>query len=183
VDNTTGDLADDITLATLTALAEVNGNFAITGTFSMQGRFTRGGIPVTLTWTGTEWQYSASDTTEDLMDNNFQVTVTYGGGYRITTNQDRYLNLTTASAKSITVDGAKTLNALMLRGGNVDNNDNVGLSDASVIGGAYGSAGDPSTLLADANFDGRVNILDLALVGGNYLLTTASAYKSWAPLP
>ena len=136
---------------------------------------------MTLTWT--DGVYSASDTTEDLLVNNFQVTVTYGGGYLITTNQDRYLNLTTASAKSITVDGAKTLNALMLRGGNVDNNDNVGLSDASVIGGAYGSAGDPSTLLADANFDGRVNILDLALVGGNYLLTTASAYTSWAPLP
>ncbi len=164
------------------ATAVVNaGDFAITGTFTMQGRVPRGGIPVTLTWT--DGVYSASDTTEDLLVNNFQVTVTYGGGYLITTNQDRYLNLTTASAKSITVDGAKTLNALMLRGGNVDNNDNVGLSDASVIGGAYGSAGDPSTLLADANFDGRVNILDLALVGGNYLLTTASAYTSWAPLP
>jgi len=71
----------------------------------------------------------------------------------------------------------------MLRGGNVDNDEEIGLADAGIIGGVYGSTGDPQLITADANFDGRVNILDLALVGGNYLLTTATAYTSWAPLP
>ncbi len=167
--------------------AEVESGFAITGTFTMQGNLNRGGIPVTLTWTGTGWEYSESETTEDLMANNFQVTVTYGGGYRITTNQPRYLNLTTASNKTITVDAAKTLAALMLRGGNVVNADTsldiIDLSDAGLIGGVYGSSGDPSLTPADANFDGRVNILDLALVGGNYLMESATAYNGWVPLP
>jgi len=169
-------------LATASATGVVvNGNFVITGTFSMQGRVTRGGIPVTLTWTGTGWTYSNGANTVDELVNNFQVTVTYGGGYIITTNQPRYLNLTTASNKTITVNGAKTLNALMLRGGNVNNDAEIGLADAGIIGGVYGSTGDPQLITADANFDGRVNILDLALVGGNYNLTTASAYTTWLP--
>ncbi len=174
-------------LAKLEATAIVNGNFAITGTFTMQGNLNRGGIPVTLTWTGTGWTYAASANTVDELVNNFQVTVTYGGGYRITTNQPRYLNLTTASNKTITVDGVETLAALMLRGGNVVNADTsldkIDLSDAGLIGGVYGSSGDPSLTPADANFDGRVNILDLALVGGNYLMESATAYSGWVPLP
>ncbi len=183
VDNPSGGPTNDRLLVRFQATAVVNGGFDITGTFSMQGRVTRGGIPVTLTWTGTGWTYSKGANTVDELVNNFQVTVTYGGGYIITTNQDRYLNLTAASGKSINVDGAKTLNALMLRGGNVNNDAEIGLADAGIIGGVYGSTGDPQLITADANFDGRVNILDLALVGGNYLLTTATAYTSWAPLP
>lgn len=165
-------------LAKLEATAIVNGNFAITGTFTMQGNLNRGGIPVALTWTGTEWEYSASDTTEDLLVNNFQVTVTYGGGYRITTNQPRYLNLTTASNKTITVNAAKTLAPLMLRGGDVFQDGEITVGDASLIGTYYGQSisTDP-----DANFDGKVNIFDLALVGGNFGLTSATAYNSWTP--
>ena len=179
VDNTTDDPDYDIPLTTLTATAVVNGNFAITGTFSMQGRITRGGIPVTLTWTGTEWEYSASDTTEDLLVNNFQVTVTYGGGYRITTNQPRYLNLTTASNKTITVNAAKTLAPLMLRGGDVVQNGEITVGDASLIGSEYGQTGDK---FGDANFDLRVNIQDLAMVGGNFGLTSETAYDTeWMP--
>jgi len=181
VDNPSGGPANDRLLVRFQATAVVNGGFDITGTFSMQGRVTRGGIPVTLTWTGTGWTYSKGANTVDELVNNFQVTVTYGGGYIITTNQPRYLNLTAASEKYITVDGAKTLNALMLRGGNVDNDEEIGLADAGIIGGVYGSTGDPQLITADANFDGRVNILDLALVGGNYNLTTASAYTTWLP--
>jgi hypothetical protein len=33
----------------------------------------------------------------------------------------------------------------------------------------------------DVNFDGKVNIQDLALVGGNYRLTSADVYGSWVP--
>lgn len=186
VDNPSGVIANDRILVSMSQTATVNSGFAITGTFTMQGNLNRGGIPVTLTWTGTGWTYAESDTTEDLLENNFQVTVTYGGGYLITTNQPRYLNLTTASAKSITVDGAKTLNALMLRGGNVVNADTsldkIDLSDAGLIGGAYGDSGNPLEIAADANFDGKVNILDLALVGGNFELTPATAYTDWVPV-
>ncbi len=189
VDNTSSpfDPTKDIQLVNLTATATVNGGFAITGTFSMQGRLTRGGIPVTLGWTGTEWTYSASAATTDVMANNFNVNVTYGGGYLITTLQPRYLNITTELAKSITVNGAETITpALMLRGGNVVNADTsldkIDLSDAGLIGGAYGDSGNPLEIAADANFDGKVNILDLALVGGNFELTPATAYTDWVPV-
>lgn len=183
VDNPSGGPANDRLLVRFQATAVVNGGFDITGTFSMQGRVTRGGIPVTLTWTGTGWTYSKGANTVDELVNNFQVTVTYGGGYIITTNQPRYLNLTEDSEKTITVNDAKTLNALMLRGGNVKNEDEsldkIDINDASLIGTNYGHTGDD---VADANFDLRVNIQDLALVGGNFDLTSATAYDSWLPV-
>ena len=166
--------AGDEELAKLEATAIVNGNFAITGTFSMQGRVTRGGIPVTLTWTGTGWTYAASDTTEDLLVNNFQVTVTYGGGYNITTNQNRYLNVPGAT---LVVNNIMTLPDLYLYGGNANNDNAIGIGDASVVGGAYGIGDIGSN--GDVNFDNRVNIQDLALVGGNYGLDSATAYASW----
>jgi len=151
----------------------------------MQGRVPRNGIPVTLNWQGLPGPYAPSAQTVDLLTNNFSLTVTYGGSYLITTGQDRYLNLTSACNKTITVDAAKTLAALVLRGGNVKNDadsiDKVEIGDAAVIGNGYGSIGDPSALPGDANFDGRVNILDLALVGGNFNLTSATAYTSWVP--
>lgn len=150
----------------------------------MQGRVPRGGIPVIFTLSEA---YKPSAQTTDVLGLNFNLSVTYTGTYAITTNQLRYLNLTSASGKSITVDGAKTLNALMLRGGNVVNADTsldkIDLSDAGLIGGAYGDSGNPLEIAADANFDGKVNILDLALVGGNFELTSANAYTGWEPLP
>jgi hypothetical protein len=165
--------AGDEELAKLEATAIVNGNFAITGTFSMQGRVFRGGIPVTLTWTGTGWTYAASDTTEDLLVNNFQVTVTYGGGYLITTNQPRYLNVPGAT---LVVSNTMTLPDLYLYGGNANNDKAIGIGDASVVGGAYGTGNIESD--GDVNFDNRVNIQDLALVGGNYGLTD-EVYNDW----
>ncbi len=166
-------------LAKLEATATVNGNFAITGTFSMQGRFTRGGIPVTLTWTGTEWQYSASDTTEDLMDNNFQVTVTYGGGYRITTNQPRYLDVTATLGKTINISTNDSIAPLELRAGDANDDNEIEVGDAGIVGGEYWQTG--SDKRGDVNFDLIVNIQDLALVGSNYTVTSATAYGSWTP--
>jgi hypothetical protein len=34
-------------------------------------------------------------------------------------------------------------------------------------------------LPGDCNFDGIVNVQDLAMVGGNYGLTSAAAYSAW----
>lgn len=173
VDNTTDVPADDIPLTSLTETAVVNGNFAITGTFSMQGRVTRGGIPVTLTWLEPGWDYAASADTEDLLVNNFQVTVTYGGSYRITTNQPRYLNVPGATPA---VSKTMTLPDLYLYGGNANGDNAIGIGDASVVGGAYGTGNIESD--GDVNFDNRVNIQDLALVGGNYGLTD-EVYNDW----
>lgn len=174
----------DRLLASVTDTGVVNGDFVITGTFSMQGRTVRDGIPVTLTWAGLP-VYGTSAPTSPAVSNNFVVTVTYGGTYTITTNQARYLNV--VAGEVISVSGDMILPALQLKAGNIYNlltsENKVDLSDASMMTalGTYGAVGDPLLLPADANFDGKVNIQDLALVGGNFDLTSALAYASWLP--
>jgi len=168
----------------------VNGNFAVTGTFSMQGNASRAGIPVTLTWGGTLATYGPSANTTSAISNNFSLSVLYGGEYTITTLQPRYLNVTSALLKKITVAGPSNMSALTLKGGNAywkataDTYDNIiNGADASLVGGQYGTAGSLTDIgnHGDCNFDGIVNIQDLALVGGNYDLTSLLAYDSWLP--
>ena len=100
--------------------------------------------------------------------------------YTFTTHQLRYLNVTTASGKTLLVNGDKVLNSLRLYGGDVDQNNAIGLSDASTVGSDWGSTLNPES---NINYDGIVNIQDLALVGGNYGLTSADAYGWWFILP
>jgi len=168
----------------------VSGGFAVTGTFSMQGNASRAGIPVTLTWGGTLVTYGPSAETSSAISNNFSVSVLYGGEYTITTLQPRYLNVTADLLKKITVAGPYNMSALLLRGGNaywrvsdtvLDNIINSG--DSSIVGTQYGSSGADAGFgnHGDCNFDGIVNIQDLALVGGNWSLTSAIAYNGTLP--
>ena len=100
--------------------------------------------------------------------------------YTFTTHQARYLNVTAASGKTLLVNGDKVLNSLRLYGGDVNQDNAIGLADASTVGFDWGSTLNPES---NINYDGIVNIQDLALVGGNYGLTSATAYGSWSPLP
>ena len=177
----------------------VNSGFVLTGTFSMQGRASRAGIPVTLTWGGTLATYGPSASTSEVISNNFTLTLDYGGDYTLTTLQPRYLNVTTALGKTITALAAdRAMLPLELKGGNAvwrdvltGAPDNViDTSDASLVGTQYGSGGTSDGYLnnGDCNFDGKVNIQDLALIGGNYdlqsydpLATTTLAYQTWMP--
>ena len=108
----------------------------------------------------------------------------------------RFLNITADMAKKITLSANDALNTLWLRGGNAywrvtDGNgaytdvyDNVvNGGDASVVGTGWGQAGSTDLTInhGDVNFDNKVNIQDLALVGGNYDLTSAAAYAAWLP--
>jgi predicted GH43/DUF377 family glycosyl hydrolase len=157
----------------------VNGNFLVTGTFSMQGNASRAGIPVTLTWGGTLVPYGPTGLTTSAISNNFSLSVLYGGTYTITTNQPRYLNVyaDVNFSKIITVADDYTLPALQLRGGNaIWSNNEIDLDDASKVGTDWGSTANPD---GNVNFDSIVNIQDLALVGGNYGLTSATAYGTW----
>lgn len=161
-------------LATASISSVAYANFSITGTFSMQGRVTRAGIPVTLTGTTFFSPYNAS--TINLLSGNFSLLNVVAETYTITTNKPRYLNVTAGLGKTVAVSASKTsLNPIELRGGNAKWDDNViNESDASIIGANYGPLfSNPD---ADVNFDGKVNIFDLALVGGNYTLTSEFAY-------
>ena len=96
--------------------------------------------------------------------------------YTFTTSQPRYLNVTTASGKTFLVNRDLTLNPLRLYGGDVNQDNAITVSDASAVGTAWGSTANPD---ANINYDGIVNIQDLALVGSNYDATSATAYAGW----
>lgn len=157
--------------------------FNITGTFSMQGRSTRAGIPVTLTST----PYTYNGTSIEAITANLSFSNVAGTTYLITTNQPRYLDVIASLNITKVIDALNTtISDLMLRGGDADDNNQVFLGDASVIGTQYGYIG--ITNNGDVNFSGKVDIYDLALVGGNYTLTSGQAYAgvdglfpAWVP--
>jgi hypothetical protein len=170
----TVEVTPDALLATTSTSIDVRATASLTGTFSMQGRTTRAGVPVTLT--GTLFG-ALSGLSIDQISNNLVITgvISYDT-YTLTTNQPRYLNVTADLAK--TVAGNKgTMNALELKGGNaVWTNNVIDVYDASRVGTDWGVTGD-----GDVNFSGKVDIFDLAIVGGNYNLTSATAYGTWVP--
>ena len=174
------DLDASWTLDTLTATVEVDGEFDVTGTVSMQGRTVRSGVPMVLTSIGAPIYGPYGTTSTNVISNNVLFLGVNGGYYGVTTNQARYLNVTADLGKQIFVNGDYDLSTLELKGGNADWTDNViDISDAGVVGGQYGTGTIAND--GDVNFDNRVNIQDLALVGGNFDLTSADAYSSWLP--
>lgn len=155
----------------------------ITGLVTMQGRpnFNEG-VPLTLTATvGTEVHNTTSNGLSSL---NYIFDAVEGYTYTFTTNQPRYLNITADLAKTILADKSKTLPDLRLRAGNAVWTDNIiNTVDAGQVGTDWNGTFEVTYMgdCGDVNFDGFVNIQDLALVGGNYELTNAQAYGTWAP--
>ncbi|MEO8084215.1 MAG: right-handed parallel beta-helix repeat-containing protein [Ardenticatenales bacterium] len=104
---------------------------------------------------------------------------------------DRDLFVATTAEVSTTYSHSKlldtrpftTLVTLVLRGGDAYNDNMIDIGDASCIGSFYGTmssacgGGSPVGSSPDVNEDGIVNILDLSLMGGNYLITSST----WAP--
>ena len=139
----------------------------------MQGRTFRGGVPVLLTNLDLQPYGPFSGTTIDVLSNNLVISNVAVATYRFTTNQPRYLDVIALNNKQIVVDGNKTIAALELKGGDVNNDNVIGGGDASMIGAAYGET---VNLATDVNYNGKVDIFDLAMVGGNYLMTSETAY-------
>lgn len=151
---------------------------AVTGTVSMQGRTTRAGVPVKMT--GGSVVIPTVTSTDDPGANLSFAYLVPNTTYTITTNQPRYLNITSDLLKTkLITDGTETLATFRLFGGNAIWTDNkIDLLDYGLVTGAYGSTEETD---ADVNFDGVVNIFDLALVAGNYGLTSQTAYANWTP--
>lgn len=150
---------------------------SVSGLVTLQGILApRAGVPIYLT-SG----LLVRDTTSTAMtDINYWFTGVETLTYTFTTSQPRYLNVTTASGKTFLVNRDLTLTPLRLYGGDVDQNNEIQVNDASLVGQNWGSTTDPE---ANINYDGIVNIQDLALVGGNFGMTSATAYNWWSPLP
>ena len=171
---------DDIFLAETSETFTLLGNFTVRGTFSMQGRATRAGIPVTLTYKGIVGYGPVQGETINQISYNLTLLNVNGGNWLLTTLQPRFLNVIEANKKLVFVNGDEELIALQLKGGNaVWINDNlIDVNDASLVGTQYGGTGSTSLTInhGDCNFDNKVNVQDLALVGGNFDLTSETAY-------
>jgi hypothetical protein len=160
---------------------------SLTGEVSLQGQLQRGGVPFQL-GQGADYQYGPYTATSlDQAGANLDFGPVIADTYLVTTAQPRMLNLTADLAKTVSVSAAKTmLNPLRLLAGNAVWTDNViDAADASLIGASYGltlaDLQPGETLDGDVNFDGIVNLKDLALVAGNYDLTSATVYQDWEP--
>ena len=162
-------------------------HFPLAGEVSLQGQSQRAGVPMSL-GKGETYQFGPYTAVSlDQPETNLDFGSVVGDTYVITTSQPRYLNLTTSLAKTVAVSAEKTaINPLRLIAGNAVWTDNViDAADASLVGASYGMTESDllpgESLDADLNFDGVVNLRDLALVAGNYDLTSAQAYQDWTP--
>jgi hypothetical protein len=160
--------------------------YALTGEIWMQGQTARGGISVALSPGSTHAYGPYSAVSLDQSGANLDFGTVVGDSYVLTTNQPRYLNIDAAMDIQVTLGEDTVLPTLKLFGGNAVWTDNViDISDASVVGAWYEKTLDDlepeQTLDADINFDGVVNIADLAQVAGNFGLSSESAYQGWLP--
>lgn len=146
---------------------------------SVQGVLERDGIEVGLA--GLNYGMSYSETSADIEGYNLDFGEIVADTYRITTNHARVLNVTPALNKTFTLSsGASEVPLLRLAAGNAVWTDNViDVHDWTAVNGAWGDASLNED--ADVNFDGAVDGRDLALVGGNFGLTSAMAYVGWLP--
>ena len=159
----------------------------VDGRIDLQGRANDTGAVMDFA-AGTAWGYAFTLSTSDYWG-AIGTSDVVQDDYGITVVMDRYLNVTVASARSVTISGPKTLSTLVLLGGDVNasgaGDGAIDTSDAAVVGGAYGTS-PPSPAEADINADNVVSILDLVLLGGNYGLQSESgyansAYDGWTP--
>ncbi|MBI1281248.1 MAG: hypothetical protein GC179_24185 [Anaerolineaceae bacterium] len=98
------------------------------------------------------------------------------GTFGITAIANLYLRI--GKVVVITTDGQNVdLGSLTLPGGDTDNNGDISVTDASLIGANFDIPVNPAPATADVNGDGVVNIRDLAIVGGNFGLKSPVIIK------
>ena len=153
----------------------------LSGSFELQGRVDRGGIPVTLSEAQFVGQGPYTVHTTNVSGNNLSFPSVAMDVYTVSTAQARYLNITPGMGKQIALlASGNVLPPLRLLGGNaVWTNNEIDIFDVALVSGEIGK----TTFIADAdiNDDGKVDIFDLALVAGNYGMTSAVAYAGWMP--
>ncbi len=145
-----------------------------------QGQANRGGITLSL-GRGLHYGLAYTGVSTNIPGENLTIPSVAADTYLLTTNEPRVLNITADLNKTATItSGDGTLTPLVLRGGNAVWSDNViDIHDLTLVNGGYL---DPSANTnADVNFDGVVNLMDAAIVAGNYGLSSQTAYATWIP--
>ena len=158
----------------------------VTASVHMQGRSVASGVEMTMTAVSNPEYGSFTQTSSNTPIGNVVFAGLIIATYRVTTDQPRYLNVDESLDKQVLVNADVTLPPLNLLAGNAYWADNIiDVSDASLVGVWYtkteADLGPGETLDADVNFDGKVDLRDLALVGGNYGLSSQEAYADWLP--
>jgi len=153
----------------------------LSGSFELQGRVDRGGIPVTLSEAQFVGQGPYTIPTTNVSGNNLAFTNVAMDVYTVSTAQAGYLNITPGMGRQIALlASGNVLPPLRLIGGNaVWTNNEIDIYDVALVSGEIGKVSfDPD---ADINGNGKVDIFDLALVAGNFGMTSVDAYAGWLP--
>ena len=153
----------------------------LSGSFDLQGRTNRGGVPVTLSVGQYASQGPYTVPTTNVSGNNLAFTNVAMDVYTVSTNQAHYLNISPEMGRQIALlASGNVLPPLRLIGGNaVWTNYEIDIYDVALVSGEIGKTVFDAD--ADINGDGKVDIFDLALVAGNYGMTSAVAYAGWTP--
>lgn len=153
----------------------------LSGSFSLQGRVDRGGIPVTLSEAQFVGQGPYTVPTTNVSGNNLNFTNVAMDVYTVSTAQAGYLNISPEMGRQIALlASGNVLPPLRLLGGNAIWSDNeINSLDLGLVAGEFGKTTFNDD--ADINDNGEVDIFDLAMVAGNYGLTSALAYGEWLP--
>lgn len=113
--------------------------------------------------------------------------VVHDTGYPITVSMARYLDVTSASGRTVNITSDnQVLTTLALLGGDANDDNEIDIGDVAIIAGQYGNSGAGITIPgADINDDDVVDISDLVLACGNYGKQSKdaanNAYASWTP--
>ena len=171
---------------------EINGTLDVTynatikpttlsGSFDLQGRTDRGGIPVTLSVGQFVGQGPYDTTTTNVSGSNLAFSNVAMDVYTVYTEQAGYLNISPDMGRQIALlASGNVLPPLRLLGGNAIWSDNeINSLDLGLVAGEFGKTTFNDD--ADINNNGKVDIFDLAMVAGNYGMTSALAYGEWLP--
>lgn len=156
----------------------------LSGSFELQGRVDRGGIPVTLSEAQFVGQGPYTVPTTNVSGNNLSFPSVVMDVYTVSTGQAGYLNVSPEMGRQIALlASGNVLPPLRLIGGNAvwtghaTSNDQIDIFDVALVSGEIGKISfDPD---ADINGNGKVDIFDLAMVAGNYGMNSVDAYAGW----
>ena len=131
-----------------------------------------------------------SNITVQLVDSqgNILASVTTGadGAYSFNNAPIGTLGITAVADLSLRIGKVVTVTTMgqtidlgksTLPGGDTDNNGEINLTDASLIGANFDIPVSPAPVAADINGDGLINIRDLAIIGGNFGLKSPIVIK------